>query len=148
VKGYFSDFRVLCSYVRDGHTKKGDAPVTTYQQSVFPDETLKIPCPNGCGELFVTHMKAAQHGRRIECPSRKDARALVDCPYKAYLPCNQDPFKGADAPANRTRSHVNDSRAPTLCSKGCVQHYARLYMLGVHEEKCSATGAIPRATTA
>lgn len=49
--------------------------------------------------------------------------------------------------ANHTCSHIDDARALFLCVKGCGQHYACLYMLAVHEEKCHATGGVKRVTT-
>ena len=135
--GSFRSYRGLCEHVRYSHQAHG--LVCSYEKNPFPDGTHKIPCYRGCGALFVSHLKAAQHASNPKsCQS--------DFPPDMKFPCSWHEVTGvqcamtfdsrAGASFHATKVHGGDPRGPYRCCRGCGRYYADLYILAYHEDSC------------
>lgn len=139
--GCFQSFRGLVQHIDLGHRKDR---IVSYHTSKLEDGTRKIPCPNGCSHLSVTHQKANHHARNKECSAPK--LITLQCPWGPYNACNIT-AKNANGLAGHLRVHKSDSRAPYLCSHdGCGVHHVNLYTLAMHEESCKHREATARQT--
>jgi hypothetical protein len=81
--GFFDSFRGLTQHVRQAHG--ADGLLSTYEECPDEDGTSKIPCPNGCGHLAVSHQKANFHAKNSGCPvgPQKD----ISCAWKPFNGC-------------------------------------------------------------
>jgi hypothetical protein len=107
-KGNFPTFAGVAAHVRMSH--RNATLVTPYEIDPLPDGTLKIPCPNGCLKLFISHQTENQHAKLAEC--KAPARSNMSCSWAPYTGCTHKGFPTAKSLTNHTRIHVKDPRCP------------------------------------
>lgn len=127
----FNSYRGLCRHVLNEHPN--DGVVVSYAISKLEDGTAKIPCPNGCTHMSVTHQKANHHAKNEDCTATPPAS--MQCSWHPYTGCTT--VGTARKLGMHHRSHEQDLSGPYQCSKdACGKFFASLYLLAHHEERC------------
>ncbi|PVH95816.1 hypothetical protein DM02DRAFT_659792 [Periconia macrospinosa] len=136
----FPNRKAISKHVREKHWKIVDSKDIGH---MLESGNTDICCPRqGCTKVFARYDLAVQHARARKCQG--DSPTDIRCPWQAFTGCLAV-SETTKSYSNHVQSHVDDPRAPFMCSVGCGQYYACLYTLAQHELRCKG---IPRPISA
>jgi hypothetical protein len=102
--------------------------------------TGEVPCQYGCPRVSRTVIAALTH--RVSCPAKESAFP-AQCPWRRIAGCKLR-FERQQSLSNHMGKHVRDTRGTFICRGKCGNHYADVYSLVSHEQKCVLVASKPR----
>jgi hypothetical protein len=125
--------------------------VSRFQENPLEDGTAKIPCRWGCGKFFSSYHAANDHAKNTSQKCEMNEKNIYPrpCPWAkvSETECKVTPFHTSCAEsAHCAQAHAGDIRGPYRCHL-CGDHYADLYQLRSHVDRCLKYGKLDRTTS-
>jgi hypothetical protein len=111
-----------------------------HQLPLHPLEmTGEVACPYGCPRVSKTVIAALTH--KVSCSAKKSAFP-ADCPWRGIAGCKTR-LTSQQSMSNHMIKHIRDTRGTFVCRGGCGNHYADIYSMVSHEQKCQLIESKP-----
>jgi hypothetical protein len=78
---------------------------------------------------------------RVSCPAKESAFP-AQCPWRCIAGCKLQ-FKSQQPLSTHQKKHIYDTRGTFICRGKCGNHYADVYSLVSHEQKCVLVASKP-----